>query len=433
MKRETPPYVSKSGYAGAGALIFFSLLAALDFRRIEAVLVGWNIGSNLFLIAIVFASFFVMLGAELLQRRSYKRRWSTTIHPPSLSDPASARLLRSAFWRFFTYGVVFGLMWAVVSFHYYFSSSFFSMTRDYANLMISLYLILGFPYVWLTLKKKGGLRYEFGDYAILLMIFARRSWRNLRRKENHRLWSDRRIRKVLLSYLVSFFFLTLMARFFASEFHNFLKQMQVVTSRFYDGLSEFQQFKAWYDLFYHLLFVVDVGIAVIGYTVATRWLDNRSRSVDPTFSGWIVALMCYPPLNSGFADHFIGYGNLVTHSVVQSEGIRMVLMGLILFLFTLYVWGTVALGFKFSNLTNRGIIDHGPYKFVRHPAYATKNLAWWLENTFVFSNFFAAAALFVWNLVYVARGLTEERHLGKDPDYDAYVKKVKYRFIPGVI
>ena len=45
---------------------------------------------------------------------------------------------------------------------------------------------------------------------------------------------------------------------------------------------------------------------------------------------------------------------------------------------TVFAWSSVALGFKASNLTNRGIVSRGPYAFVRHPAYAAKNLAWWI-------------------------------------------------------
>jgi protein-S-isoprenylcysteine O-methyltransferase Ste14 len=37
-----------------------------------------------------------------------------------------------------------------------------------------------------------------------------------------------------------------------------------------------------------------------------------------------------------------------------------------------------------------------------------------------------------WGTIYFLRSITEERLLSKDPDYVAYCKKVKYRFIPGV-
>ena len=40
-----------------------------------------------------------------------------------------------------------------------------------------------------------------------------------------------------------------------------------------------------------------------------------------------------------------------------------------------YALASIALNFKSSNLTNRGIVARGPYAIVRHPAYITKNLA----------------------------------------------------------
>ena len=52
--------------------------------------------------------------------------------------------------------------------------------------------------------------------------------------------------------------------------------------------------------------------------------------------------------------------------------------GAMLVLFGIYAWASVALGFKASNLTNRGIVQSGPYAHVRHPAYIAKNLAWWI-------------------------------------------------------
>jgi len=84
-------------------------------------------------------------------------------------------------------------------------------------------------------------------------------------------------------------------------------------------------------------------------------------------------------------------------------------------------------------LTNRGVVDIGPYKYVRHPAYVSKNFSWWLDNTFVLTNIWASIALAMWNVIYVLRTMTEERHLKMDKEYRAYIKKVKYRFIPKVI
>src|SRR3546814_4847877 len=52
--------------------------------------------------------------------------------------------------------------------------------------------------------------------------------------------------------------------------------------------------------------------------------------------------------------------------------------GIVLVLLTaIYAWATVAFGLRFSNLTHRGILTHGPYALSRHPAYLAKNLFWW--------------------------------------------------------
>ncbi|MDX8395503.1 MAG: isoprenylcysteine carboxylmethyltransferase family protein [Mariprofundaceae bacterium] len=108
----------------------------------------------------------------------------------------------------------------------------------------------------------------------------------------------------------------------------------------------------------------------------------------------------------------------------------MILMTIILLLFSIYIWATMALGFKFSNLCNRGIINHGPYHFMRHPAYTAKNLAWWLDNTHVLSNIWACIALLLSNGIYILRALTEEKHLIQDSAYKTYCKQVKGKFIP---
>jgi protein-S-isoprenylcysteine O-methyltransferase Ste14 len=98
----------------------------------------------------------------------------------------------------------------------------------------------------------------------------------------------------------------------------------------------------------------------------------------------------------------------------------------ILGLTAVYVWATVIFGARFSNLTNRGIITNGPYRWTKHPAYVAKNLSWWLlavpfvvRGTVdeVLRHCLLLVAL---NLIYLMRAKTEERHLSRDPDYVAY-------------
>jgi protein-S-isoprenylcysteine O-methyltransferase Ste14 len=265
------------------------------------------------------------------------------------------------------------------------------------------------------------------------MIGLRSLGRQLLRRNGRRLYRNRRIKKIFLLYLVTFFWLTLMGRFLVQEFQAFSQQLHIILSGESGRQIWFEQVRHWYFVLFHLLFVIDVGIALIGYSFASRWLDNRTKSVDTTPLGWFVALACYPPFNSFISEHFVFYNGLDTHQIITSQWAITVVLALLIPLYTVYVWATVALGFKFSNLTNRGIIDSGPYRYVRHPAYAAKNLAWLIDYTYVYTNIWATLAFFLWNGIYVLRALTEERHLKNDPDYRVYCHKVSDRFIPGVV
>ena len=98
---------------------------------------------------------------------------------------------------------------------------------------------------------------------------------------------------------------------------------------------------------------------------------------------------------------------------------------------------------------NRGTVTCFPYNIVRHPAYICKNTFWIITTLtmfivdftkpgFDFGDYFsklflAVTSLIGWALIYYFRAVTEERHLIQDPEYREYTKKVKYRFIPGII
>jgi protein-S-isoprenylcysteine O-methyltransferase Ste14 len=179
----------------------------------------------------------------------------------------------------------------------------------------------------------------------------------------------------------------------------------------------------------NLLYLVDVHIATVGYILTMKPLDSHIRTANPYFMGWVAALACYPPfilMNGGPLDYQVNSADwgywLQGHDTLMTIW-AVVLVGLV----AVYAWATMAFGIRFSNLTHRGVITHGPYKFTRHPAYVSKNLSWWVaglpflvtaggpieavRNTLLIG---AVSGIYYW------RAKTEEKHLLADPAYVAY-------------
>lgn len=191
---------------------------------------------------------------------------------------------------------------------------------------------------------------------------------------------------------------------------------------------------------FSLIIVLDLSIAVVDYIASMRLLDTQVTTAEPTLLGWVVALACYPPFNMQVTPIYFYYpGEHHWDHMVSFSPVWSILVSLgILFLMGTYTWATFAFGLRFSNLTNRGVICCGPYRWVRHPAYICKNSSWWLQSMPFFWHGTAVEIAVVivhlaaLNGIYFLRAWTEERHLRREPHYQEYCRKVPYRFIPGI-
>lgn len=184
---------------------------------------------------------------------------------------------------------------------------------------------------------------------------------------------------------------------------------------------------------FELLFVIDVQIGTVGYLLTLRPLDAHIRSGNPFLAGWVAALLCYPPFVLGF----MGEGGVIQYEyntadwaywLAETGPLLWLWAGWLVFLTAIYAWATVAFGIRFSNLTYRGVITHGPYRYTRHPAYLSKNAFWWFcyMPFLVTSDTMADAIrntvfLGVVSAIYYWRARTEEAHLlAEDPKYREY-------------
>lgn len=194
-------------------------------------------------------------------------------------------------------------------------------------------------------------------------------------------------------------------------------------------------FRPWFDLAFSLLYLIDVVWGAVGYLFALRLVDSHVRSTEGTAAGWAVALACYEPVSNGLWPAWLAYdpgrpwgqwlGGLPLLYVAWGSAILAAT--------AVYTAATVSFGLRFSNLTHRGIVDIGPYRWLQHPAYWSKNLSWWLISmpfmvgTSWVDSLRHCALLLLVNGLYALRAWTEARHLGQDPAYRAYVAALRQR------
>jgi protein-S-isoprenylcysteine O-methyltransferase Ste14 len=229
---------------------------------------------------------------------------------------------------------------------------------------------------------------------------------------------------------------------------NGLAPFLVQWSQAPNGLTKLD---AAYGVLVAAVFLLDSVLFFVGYHTEAACLGNEVRYVETSLSGLVVCLACYSPFNV-VTTTFLGPSNDETQILFRGDlhhPLTWVLRGLAVGSLVLLTSASFSLFTKASNLTNRGIVERGPYRWIRHPGYVGKNLFWLftLLPLFVavdFSNpafpwkehvVFCLVRIggFVgWCTVYVLRALTEERLLRQDPDYVAYCEKVRYRFIPGL-
>ena len=96
------------------------------------------------------------------------------------------------------------------------------------------------------------------------------------------------------------------------------------------------------------------------------------------------------------------------------------------------VCGKISLGYSFGLLpANRGVMERGLYRVVRHPIYLGYLLTH-IPFLAAHPSGWNAAVLLAGDAALLVRALYEEQTLGSDPQYVKYCQTVKWRIVPGI-
>lgn len=425
---------------------------------------GWIFGGRQFtssiptsILAVLICTAVIMFLSELMLRFYYERSNAFSIDE-DIKAGRYGRFLRN--YLLSLAGNVFWLAAFWIFYHFANEYAFGQEKGKYRDWFIIYDIILKnlcwfLPvYTLLTrcLQSDAAMDKKEPGWLVAWLILALCEWllpRNLR--DRQRLTRAQRLpqtpyesAQILLALFVKAFYIPLMTIFFIDQFSSLGKNWLYLLNHFNPQAPEYDYMRRLTDVYnigFTVIFTVDVGLAWAGYVFVSRWIKNNIYSTEPTFLGWAVTLLCYPPFSMALFYYFSAPSDKDFMKIPNAPFIT-VLVVLSLISYAIYAGSTIFFGLRFSNLTHRGIVTTGFYRWIRHPAYAGKNISWWLVmlpyiGYEVFTQksavpLFQVLGLVMMTTLYYRRAVTEERHLSLDPVYRDYMQRVKYRFIPGV-
>ena len=165
---------------------------------------------------------------------------------------------------------------------------------------------------------------------------------------------------------------------------------------------------------FNIIILISDGLVVLFMLIRRPAQRVSTRPLDwgLAMGGTLAPLMVVP--------HFQPLAPLAVSAMIMLAGL---ICGL---------WAKVSLQRSFGIApANRGIIEAGPYRIVRHPMYAGYILVYigFLLNNPTLHNLAVYAVAVV---LQIARIVVEERVLSQDPDYQAMMGRVRYRLVPGL-
>lgn len=401
---QTPQTNAATGRPSSATDIFAGLIGMAGGTVAFMAMHGWDEADYIKSLVVLASCTIPMIAYEVLVRRVY-RAPSSGLSAAPVNPLNVPRIVQKLVGFWFTLCVIGAAYWLMPEY-----GSFYEPFKK-AVIFCLPWLIAAAPvYIWFVDRRQLDPVDAYVDVYRLLLGHKPASWNGLR--------------TYALGWLVKAFFLPLMFVFLTNSLRDIWA---------WPAFPSFENFARSYDYFYSLIFLWDVMLASLGYMLTLRLLDSHIRSTEPTVLGWLVCIACYPPFWGLLGSNYLAYetDDLYWGQVFGSVPAVYIAWGcLILALVAIYVWATAMFGVRFSNLTHRGIITNGPYRWVKHPAYLAKNISWWMISVPFLSSADLTGAikgsilLLGVNFIYYMRAVTEERHLSRDPvyrEYQAYI------------
>ncbi len=335
------------------------------------------------------------------------------------------QVIPKALCKYVLWGLV---LWAILKFygvHPLYRDATVNTRRFFAD-FLRLFVVLGLPYFILAEKYRYSLDNVMGDPYLRVVSLLKALCKGRFALIKRRLL-QRPYQRIYLAALIRIHYVPIM-----------VEQVYLGMARLSGGLPHppgQSSLSAALLSLTALAWLIDSNNAAVGYFWESWFTKTRMREVDTHPLHWFVVLICYIPFIL-YAAQFVPFPSLPENSapLLNHRGWNTAIDITSLVFLTLYMLSGSALSFSTSNLSYKKIQTKGLYGIIRHPATAFK-LGFFGLSFFRFHAAYTVAGVLcylVWSTVYICRVLAEEQFLKKFPAYRRYMKKTRYRLIPGI-
>ena len=166
-------------------------------------------------------------------------------------------------------------------------------------------------------------------------------------------------------------------------------------------------------------------VYLIQYSLATVTMIVRRSPRRISLNPWYWALTFFATYWGFLSMGFFEPGICIVPGAVTDALALLSLLGV--------VWSRISLGRNIGCVpAQRQIVTSGPYRFVRHPIYSATFLGLFGFALQIYSPR-NAVLIGLGVFLTMAKSLTEEDFLKQDSLYAAYMERVRWRWLPGVM
>ena len=201
-----------------------------------------------------------------------------------------------------------------------------------------------------------------------------------------------------------------------------------------DGLAP-MSVDHWFAVVRLMVWSITITGCLVGYlnSVLVPLHYTRIRNIDFTLMGWVVNGICYGALLGGLwhmvtpplwgSVPSITQGPLYYATLIVELGVNV-----------LYTASILSMGTKFGVMVDKGLVDWGFFRIIRHPSYGIEWFMFFLLSAKTLeSNLLWLGALLPFLHYYLRSERDEAFMRASNPDYRRYRRQVRYKYVYGLV